>query len=227
MIESLNELNKFKGSMKESTTIKIYTYIDKGLQIIAIPKCGTRYLDETKYDEYNETFRSKLHTFLNDNLKTYFVSRDPIEHFKSALLTETISRFNKEGDSIWQNLLNIPFGHWHKELYKELYTEYLIRNWDINFIDLHDLNEFMKKNDLYIPFKKENYDFGVSNAKIKKVGDLLGNNYKYNEVKEPTFTKENVVQKLMEIDPKKYFELERKAVDERYYLYMLKNKRKV
>ena len=69
--------------------VKKFSYTDK-FDIIATPKCGTRWLEKNtnpnhiEHMKYNELF-DKNRVYKE---KTFFIYRDILEHFKSGLYTE-------------------------------------------------------------------------------------------------------------------------------------------
>lgn len=206
------------------TILKLYGFNSKGFQIVSIPKCGTRYLDDTQKENYNELYKIQINEILNNKLKTYFVTRDPLQHMESALFTEILSRYKDEGEDVFNTLLSKPFGHWDRNMYIDLYMDYLLKKWEIEFIDLSELNLLLKKHNLYFLYEKEKYDFNLSLYENRVSHKVLGSKYSNYKIDKPLFTKQEAKEKLIKVNPKKYFDMEKIAINERYYLYLLKNK---
>lgn len=124
--------------------------------IFAPNKCGTRYLQTVfDYESFTHLFLPKI------NGDCYFIIREPIEHLKSALLTQLIhhrdkdyfyelfSKFFIDGGSEAMHFVNI--------LYKKIYY-YKTRNENCKIIHLNNLTEFLHSLGYDIEYNKKNYD---------------------------------------------------------------------
>lgn len=101
-------------------TLKRYIF-NNGLDIVAPPKCGTRWLEGL--DVNNRISRTHFHiSELGNNIhsNTTFIWRPVREHFISALETDmkTIGDIRKV-ELYYESLIS---EHWYPYLYKELYS---------------------------------------------------------------------------------------------------------
>jgi len=131
-------------------------------QILTPPKCGSRFLDEI-YGvdrEYVDLF-DIIKVPLTSNVK-WIVLRNPSDLLISALHTEFIERWNKEGKSLlggWSkedkslkekklldDIIKINSNsHWHHQLFKYLYLFGVSLPTPPTIVMLDDLNDFLTK----------------------------------------------------------------------------------
>ena len=136
--------------------------------IVAPLKCGTRFLDSIwKPLIINET---KLYSYCLENEIKFIILRPPLEHFKSAIQTETIGMlkecgYGDEFDNFTKtyidNLIeNKNTRHWSNGLYESILKikEEIIP--DVQIVKLENLSDFINnKLGFNIPYKKESYNF--------------------------------------------------------------------
>ena len=120
-------------------------------QILTPPKCGSRFLDEI-YGvdrEYVDLF-DIIKVPLTSNVK-WIVLRTPMDLLISALHTEFIGGWNREGNSLKEKkLLNDIIkinsnSHWHRQLFKYLYLFGVSLPTPPTIVMLDDLNDFLTK----------------------------------------------------------------------------------
>lgn len=189
--------------------VHVYTYEPQKVQILAPLKCGTRYLTGTDFTSKEFCHTYELINILNPDYTIYFVTRDPLEHLYSALFTEILVVDRKYGADAWSQVLTNQIHHWSPTLYKTLFENWKLRKtllWSFNFIDLTELSDVMHQYNLDKPYNENEFNF-------------------QNENDNPSgLNRKDVCEKLKAINPKNYFEMERDAMIERYFLYKLKNK---
>jgi hypothetical protein len=189
--------------------VHIYTYESRHLQIIAPPKCGTRYLTSTDYTNRELSHINELVNILNPEYKIYFVTRDPLEHLHSGLFTETLTFVGEYGESGWEKVLTDKLHHWSPTLYKTLFENWKLRKtllWDFIFVDLSELTNLITEFGLTKSYDKTEYNFE-------------------NDFENPLgLIRTDVHAKLKETNPEKYFNMERESITDRYFLYKLKHK---
>jgi hypothetical protein len=120
-------------------------------QILTPPKCGSRFLDEI-YGvdrEYIDLF-DVIESPSTLEVK-WIILRTPMDLLISALHTEFIGGWNKEGNSLKEKkLLNDIIkinsnSHWHRQLFKYLYLFGVSLSTPPTIVMLDDLNDFLTK----------------------------------------------------------------------------------
>jgi len=136
--------------------------------IVAPLKCGTRFLDSIwKPFLINET---NLYSHCLNNKIKYIVVRSPLEHFKSAIQTETIgmlkecrkgNRFDDFKNTYIDSLSsNKNTRHWSNTLYEIILKIKEENTSNIQIIKLENLSDFINNRlGFNIPYKKETYNF--------------------------------------------------------------------
>ena len=154
-----------------STDIKIFWF--DSFVVVAPNKHGTRWLSESNYrklDIINTSKKNNWKNKLNDilisiNFKLYFVYRDPIECFESAI--RTYSHAIHQGDSLWDgkndklDILLKKNGHLECFYYETLNSIVDKLNKElISFIHLNELSSIFSSQPVKkTTFKKELYSF--------------------------------------------------------------------
>lgn len=147
-------------------------------QILSPPKCGSRFLDEIWKDdrEYVDLFDMKENK-LTDKIK-WLVIRNPMDLLISALHTEFIGGWNREGSSFNEKNLLIDFvkvnsnTHWHRNLFKSLYLFSISLPQPPTIVMLGDLSDFLIKElniDNVPMFNEKKYNFSNDSIWVSKL----------------------------------------------------------
>lgn len=155
-----------------------YEY-ENGVKLYSPLKCGHRWLQ----DQTNWISETQLHHYEitpdNTDGNSFFIFRNPLEHFQSALFTETLSRIHSD---IMINIIsNMP--HWSNTLYKDLYTNFEDKPIKLRFIELHNLKPFFESTMRAKDIRFNENDYNFSNSKQNPLGlskDAVNELYKTN-----------------------------------------------
>lgn len=141
-------------------------------------KCGTRFLTHNNLKEVCESIdvSSLRKKFWIEGVK-WMIVRNPIEGFHSALHTDVLHIVNtlNEGldyvssdSALYQRVSELLHsynkwsnseGHFHKNVYREMYWYWRRYHKVIRVIDLPNLNDFSKELGLYQSYDSKDYNF--------------------------------------------------------------------
>lgn len=147
--------------------IKRYIY-EKRSPVIAIPKCGTRFLCDSEYIDTNEINIVPGYEDMYEpiTIDSTLIWRNPKKHLISAIQTDyvwgNITKkwpFGETKESEWdlniviQNLIDDYSDHWSPNLYKNLYTI-----WNKTPFKLVELSELSNLFGNTIPYHVDKYN---------------------------------------------------------------------
>lgn len=180
-------------------------WLDENLKckVIYFLKCGSRFFSSTfnNREDYEapDGKVSRIYQWIAKD-KTWFVWRDPLEHFYSGIVTDLNSYNWVEGDVETLTFILSNPGHWRKDIWKSLYHDCLFRKWRCGFVNLGDVYTFCD-------------DIGIMYGKRTELEKF---SFTHNGI-----NKNNVSKILYKYAPEKMMEIEKIAIEERYYLHKL------
>lgn len=145
--------------------------------IMAPVKCGTRYLTHNNLKETHSISVFDLGKRFQIKGLKWMIVRNPIEGFISALHTDilhivntlsTPSGFDFSNEELKEEVLSLIYkyesffneeGHYHRNLYREMYWFWRRNHKDIKVIDLSEMNTYSKELGLYQPYDSKSYNF--------------------------------------------------------------------